>query len=159
MKRRRPRELQVPRSREILAKFLQIKAGAKRIRSARVAALQTRSVPSVVRIPRNPRVIGKSEAHDLCRCDRRESASDIPNRWLVVDDPRRRDTQDLSGLSQMWCEVRCGGAPKVRAGRALTREPACATQTQWSGPSQRPRLQLQRPKGSTNIGVHSWLRC
>ena len=149
MKRRRPRELQVPRSREILAEFLQIKAGAKRIGSARVAALQTRSVPSVVRIARNPRVIGKSEAYDLCRCDRRESASDIPNRWLVVDDPRRRDTQDLSGLSQMWCEVRCGGAPKVRAGRALTGERACATQTQWGGPSQRPRLQLQECNAST----------
>ncbi len=56
MKRRRPRELQVSRSREILAEFLQIKAGAKRIGSARVAALQTRSVPSVV---------GSHEIHEL----------------------------------------------------------------------------------------------
>src|SRR6266513_4381821 len=117
MKRRRPRELQVSRSREILAEFLQIKAGAKRIGSARVAALQTRSVPSVVRIPRNPRVIGESEACDLCRCDRRESASDIPNRWLVVDDPRRRDTQALSGVSPMWCELRCGGVSAASTAR------------------------------------------
>src|SRR5207244_12385890 len=102
MKRRRPRELQVSRSREILAEFLQIKAGAKRIGSARVAALQTRSVPSVVRIARNPRVIGKSEAYDLCRCDRRESASDIPNRCFVADDPRCPYIPALSGLSEWW---------------------------------------------------------
>src|SRR5437773_8243097 len=37
--------------------------------------------------------------------------------WLVVDDPRRRDTQDLSGLSQMWCEVRCGGATAAATAR------------------------------------------
>jgi hypothetical protein len=45
MKRRRTRELQVSRSREILAEFLQIKTRAKRIGSAQLAALQRRSVP------------------------------------------------------------------------------------------------------------------
>jgi hypothetical protein len=52
MKRRRTRELQVSRSREILAELLQIKARAKRIGSTQLAALQRQSVPSVIRIAR-----------------------------------------------------------------------------------------------------------
>jgi hypothetical protein len=41
MKRRRTRELQVSRSRKILAEFLQIKARAKGIGSTQLAALQS----------------------------------------------------------------------------------------------------------------------
>src|SRR6266436_4014252 len=49
MKRRRTRELQASRSREILAELLQIKTRAKRIGSPQLAALQRRSIPSVIR--------------------------------------------------------------------------------------------------------------